>query len=212
MKLYIFEHCFLCFRVRMTAALKRKPLQEIVVLDDDTVTMISLVGKRAVPILVKDDGQAMPESMDIVSYIDHLGEPVMSGPERPEIAAWADRIAPKAAPLTQSRYPLLGLPEFGSPGALDNYHRRKLKTLGDLVELRADTDRYLNELMPDLTEIDRMVESPRAVNGTLSLDDVRVLPQLRSLAVVKGLRFPPRLQDYFMTMMARVGHRPLPAI
>ena len=117
-----------------------------------------------------------------------------------------------ANPAAASDFVGVGLREFSSPGAIDNYRRRKLKTLGDLVELRASTDRYLDELMPDLAEIDRMVESSHAVNGSPSLDDVRVLPQLRSLAVVKGLRFPRRLQDYFQTMMDRVGHRPLPSI
>jgi len=212
MRLYMFEHCSLCFRVRMTAALKRKDLQEIVVLDDDTDTMVALVGKRVVPILVKDDGAPMLESMDMARYIDGLGGPLLIGPERPEIAAWEDRVTPKAARLTQPRYPLLGLPEFGSAAALDHYHVRKRKALGDLVELRANTRRYINELLPDLEDIDRMVESPRAVNGALSLDDVRVLPLLRSLAVVKGLRFPQRLRDYFESMMTLTGYRPLPAI
>src|SRR3954462_11800375 len=108
MKLFMFEHCWLCFRVRMTAALKQKDLQEVVVLDDDTDTMVALAGKRVVPILVKDDGQPMLESMDMVRYIDHLGEPVLIGPERPEISAWEERVTPKVARLTQPRYPLLG--------------------------------------------------------------------------------------------------------
>jgi hypothetical protein len=42
--------------------------------------------------------------------------------------------------------------------------------------------------MPDLEELARLIESATA-NGKLSLDDVRVLPLLRSAAVVKGLRF-----------------------
>ena len=45
MRLYMFEHCSLCFRVRMTAALKKLDLQETVVLDDDTDTMVGLVSK-----------------------------------------------------------------------------------------------------------------------------------------------------------------------
>lgn len=212
MKLYMFEHCSLCFRVRMTAALTRKHLQEVVVLDDDTETMVALVGKRQIPILVKDDGQPMLESMDMVRYVDRLGASVLTGLEKPEIAALENRITPKAARLTQPRYLLLGLPEFSSMAALDHYHMRKRKALGDLVELRANTRRYIDELMPDLEAIDRLVESPQAVNGTLSLDDVRVLPVLRSLAVVKGLRLPQRLRDYFETMMTRIGYQPLPAI
>jgi glutaredoxin 2 len=211
-KLYMFEHCYLCFRVRMTAVLARKHLVEAVVLEDDTDTMVALAGRRVVPILVRDDGQPMLESMDIVRYIDRLGAPVLTGPERPEIRLWAEQIAPKAAPLTQPRYPLLGLPEFGSAAARAHYRARKRRALGDLDELLANTKRHLGELMPDLQQIDRMLESPRAVNGALSLDDVRVLPMLRSLAVVKELRFPERLRSYFESMMALIGARPLPTV
>jgi glutaredoxin 2 len=209
-KLYMFEHCSLCFRVRMAASLSKQHLQEVVVLDDDTETMTGLVGKRQMPILIRDDGQAMLESMDMVRYIDQLAGPVLIGPERPDIVVWETRVTPKAARLTQPRYPLLGLPEFDSAAALDHYHLRKRRALGDLVELRANTRSYIAELMPDLEQLDRMVETPLAINGMLSLDDVRVLPVLRSLAVVKGLRFPQRLRDYFESMMALVGHQPLP--
>lgn len=212
MRLYMFEHCSLCFRVRMTAALNKRHLQETVVLDDDTETLVKLVGKRQIPILVKDDGNAMLESMDMVKFIDGLGEPALTGPQRTEIADWADCAAQKTSPLTWPRYPLLGLPEFATVAALDHYTVRKRKTLGDLVELRAKTRDYIRELMPILDELDHLIESPKAINGKLSLDDVRVLPLLRSAAVVKGLHFPPKVRDYFEIMMATIGYQPLPAI
>ncbi len=208
----MFEHCSLCFRVRMTAALKRMHLQETVVLDDDSDTMIGLVGKRVIPILVKDDGQPMLESMDMVSYIDSIGDPILTGPGRGQVSAWAERVVNKTGPLTMPRYPLLGLPEFATVAALDHYNLRKRKAFGDFVELRAHTRAYLDELMPDLEELDRLIESPSAVNGKLSRDDIRVLPLLRSAAVVKGLRFPRKVRDYFETMMDFIGYRPLPAI
>lgn len=212
MRLYLFEHCSLCFRVRMAAALKRLHLQETVVLENDSETMINLVGKRVVPILVKDDGQPMLESMDMVAYIDSHGAPIFIGPQRNEIAAWASAAADKTAPLTWPRYPLLGLPEFGTIAAHDHFVVRKRKSLGDLVELRARTRELIDALMPDLENLDSMIEKPDAVNGTLSLDDIRVLPLLRSAAVVKGLRFPHKVRDYFETMMSRIGYQQLPAI
>ena len=61
-------------------------------------------------------------------------------------------------------------------------------------------------------ELDRLIESSTAVNGKLSRDDIRVLPLLRSAAVVKGLRFPRKVRDYFETMMELVGYQPLPAV
>ena len=105
MRLYMFEHCSLCFRVRMTAAFKRVHLQETIVLDDDFDTMIGLVGKRVIPIFVKDCGQPMLESMDMVSYVDDLGEPIFTGPERGEVTAWADRVQKAAdhAALSSAR-------------------------------------------------------------------------------------------------------------
>lgn len=212
MRLYMFEHCSLCFRVRMTAALKRLHLQETIVLDDDTDTMVGVVGKRVMPILVKDDGKPMLESMDMVKYVDSHGQPLLVGQERPEVAEWAERVVTKTAPLTMPRYPLLGLPEFATVAALDHYRVRKRKTFGDFVELRANTRAYLKELTPDLEALDRLIESPHAINGTLSLDDIRVLPLLRSVAIVKGLSFPRKVRDYFETMMNRIGHQPLPAI
>jgi glutaredoxin 2 len=212
MKLYMFEHCSLCFRVRMIAKLKQMPLQETVVLDDDTGTMVGLVGKRQIPILVKDDGKPMLESMDMVNYIEGLGPPVLVGPERPEIAAWADGVVAKMAPLTMPRYPLLGLPEFATPTALAHYTARKYKTYGDFTELRSHTHEQIQELSPKLDELDGQIESPQAVNGTLSMDDIRVLPLLRSVAVVKGLSFPQRVRDYFESMMNRIEVKPLPTV
>ena len=98
MRLYMFEHCSLCFRVRMIAALKRLHLQETIVLDDDSDTMVELVGKRVIPILVKDDGESMLESMDMVAHIDGVGEHILTGPERREIATWAENVVAKTAP------------------------------------------------------------------------------------------------------------------
>jgi len=212
MKLYMFEHCSLCFRVRMTAALKQAHLQEAVVLDDDTDTLVGLIGNRVIPILVKDDGKPMLESMEMVRYIDSRGDPILTGPERNEIASWADGFVAKSAPLTMPRYPLLGLPEFATVAAHDHYVVRKRKAYGDFVDLRANTQHYIKEILPDLDALDRLIETPHAVNGTLSLDDIRVLPLLRSAAVVKGLRFPQKVRAYFESMMDCIGFRPLPAI
>jgi glutaredoxin 2 len=212
MRLYLFEHCSICFRVRMAAALKRLHLQDTVPLEDDSEAMIKLAGRRVVPILVKDDGQPMLESMDMVAHIEAIGEPILVGPQRGELAAWASATADKTAPLTWPRYPLLGLPEFSTVAAHDHFVVRKQKRLGDLVELRARTRELIDALMPNLEKLDGMIESPSAVNGKLSLDDIRVLPLLRSAAVVKGLRFPRKVRDYFETMMSRIGYQPLPAV
>jgi glutaredoxin 2 len=212
MKLLMFEHCSLCFRVRMIAALKDIPLDEQVVLDDDSEAMISLVGKRVIPILVRDDGTPMLESMDMVDYIEAMGAPVLTGPQKPEIADLCERILKITPYLTMPRYPLLGLPEMATIAAHDHYLVRKLKVYEDFVALRARTREFIGALMPVLEDLDEQIISANAVNGALSKDDIRLLPLLRSAAVVHGLAFPAKVDAYIKTMMARTGFKPLPVI
>jgi len=212
MRLYMFEHCSLCFRVRMMAALKGRHLQETVVLDDDSPTMVDLIGRRVIPILVKDDGDPILESMDMVDYIDTQGDPILTGPERDEVAACAKGILAISPYLTMPRYPLLNLPEFATIAAHDHYMVRKLKVYEDFVGLRARTREFIDELMPHLESLDKLIESSTAINGALSRDDISVLPLLRSAAVVEGLRYPKRVRTYFETMMNLTGYAPLQRI
>ncbi len=209
MQLYMFEHCSLCFRVRMMAAMKRRHLQEIMVLDDDTESLVALVGRRVIPILVQDDGRPMLESMNMVDLIDQEGKPLLIGETRGELVALEQTILERLPPLTMPRYPLLNLPEFATVAARDHYITRKGERLGDFVELRAKTRQLIAALMPALEDLDRLIERPDAINGDLSKDDIRLLPLLRSAMVVKGLRLPERVRRYAETLMDRIG---LPAL
>ena len=88
----------------------------------------------------------------------------------------------------------------------------RIGACGNFAALRARTREHIDALTPELEKLDRLIESPLAVNGKLSLDDIRVLPLLRSAAVVKGLRFPHKVREYFEAMMERIGYQPLPAV
>src|SRR5471030_504503 len=85
MKLYVYEHCPFCVKARMIFGLKNIPVEIKVLLNDDEKTPISMVGKKMVPILQKQDGSFMPESMDIVNFIDKSDrKPLLTGqPTRP---------------------------------------------------------------------------------------------------------------------------------
>lgn len=212
MKLMMFEHCSLCFRVRMAAALKGIHLVERVVEDDDSAVMEQLVGRRAIPILVLDDGTPMLESWHMVDYIDGIGTPVLTGPERPEIAALAERMLEITPFLTMPRYPLLPLREFRTVAARDHFIVRKRNVYPDLEQLRAKTRDYLAALAPVLDALAGEIAEPVAINGSLSRDDLRIVPLLRSVKVVEGLTFPLRVECYYRTMMTRVDAVPLPSI
>ena len=60
--------------------------------------------------------------------------------------------------------------------------------------------------MPDLEELDCLIESPTAVNGKLSRRPAAA--PFGSRRKILGFR---KVRDYFETMMQLIGHRPLPA-
>ena len=52
------------------------------------------------PILIKDNGEAMPESPDIVRYVDNPdSKPVLTGSTNPAIAEWLQRVGSYSAKL-----------------------------------------------------------------------------------------------------------------
>ena len=96
----------------------------------------------------------MLESMHMVTHVDSIGDPVLIGPERGEIAAWSESIVAKTGPLTMPRYPLLGLPEFATIAALDHYKLRKQarsEISASCAPTRAPTSRSLCPILNSLT-------------------------------------------------------------
>jgi len=154
----------------------------------------------------------MLESWDMVNYLDGIGPSVLTGPDRPEIAEIAEKLLEVTPFLTMPRYALLPLPEFRTVAARDHFLVRKGQAYPDMESLRAKTREFVSQLVPILEALAEEIQSPAAVNGTLSRDDIRILPLLRSAAVVEGLQFPAALNAYFSTMMKRLGYLPLPRI
>lgn len=74
MKLYIYDHCPFCVRARMIFGLRGVAVEEVILQNDDEETPIKMIGAKQVPILQKDDGSFMGESLDIVRYIDEWQE------------------------------------------------------------------------------------------------------------------------------------------
>ena len=135
MKLYVYDHCPFCARARMIFGLKNLPVELVVLANDDEATPIGLVGKKVVPILVKEDGTAMPESLDIVHYVDeHFGEKILSEHIRPEIEAWLKEVGSYYGHLSTARFTQIGLPEFETQSAVDYFTKKKTEFIGDFAE------------------------------------------------------------------------------
>ena len=193
MKLYIYEHCPFCTRARMIFGLKQLPVELAVIMEGDAETPTRLIGKKAVPILQKEDGTHMGESLDIVAYIDAIGEPVLKGQESAEIEQWTADAWKPALKLFIPRFTRGEFAELATPEAREAYRLREEKAFGDLEALLGQS----KELMADINEKLLVLESLLAKkDASTSLSDIKLWPVLRCLSIVKGLQFPEDVRGY----------------
>ncbi len=206
MKLYIYDHCPFCVRARMIFGLKNIALETIVLLNDDEATPVKLVGRKVVPILLKDDGSAMPESLDIVRYIDtHYGKRLLAEQVRSPLADWIKKVGDYYNHLLLPRFVQLGLAEYATASARQYFIDKKTESIGDFAENLANSAQYIARLNADLAELDTLILSENAVGGDLSLEDILLFPMLRNLTCVKGLVFPDKVQAYTERMATLSG-------
>ncbi|URL05801.1 glutaredoxin 2 [Avibacterium sp. 21-595] len=202
MKLYVYDHCPFCVRARMIFGLKNLPVIELMLLSDDEATPVSLIGKKMAPILIKEDGTAMPESLDIVHYVDqNYGNRLLPDDEvRSDLQAWMKAVGSYYNHLLLPRFVQLGLPEFTTQSAVDYFVKKKTESIGDFAENLANSAQYIEKLQQDFTALEPLILSENGVNNQLSMEDILLFPMLRNLTCVKGLVFPPKVKAYVETM------------
>lgn len=207
MKLYIYDHCPFCLRPRLVAGLRGLKLEDVILLNDDEANPIRMIGAKQVPILEKDDGSFMAESLDIVRYLDeYAGQGRLNENVRPEVQAWLAKVGGYYNKLTQPRMVKIGLPEFATESAVAYFVGKKEKSIGNFDENIAQTESLLAALHADLAELAALTaEGSDGLNGEAGMEDVLVFPVLRNLTIVKGIEWPPRVLDYVKTLAQKSG-------
>ncbi|PVZ85051.1 glutaredoxin [Serratia sp. S1B] len=204
MKLFIYDHCPFCVKARMIFGLKNLPVRLVTLLNDDEHTPVSMIGQKMVPILQKDDGSYMPESMDIVHYVDNLdGKPVLIGKTNPAISEWLKQTSRFSGKLLFPRIANADFEEFATDSARCYFTEKKQAVAGDFATLLADSADYIVQLEEALQQLSPLIQSPDAVNGTLSEDDIHLFPLLRSLSIVAGVTLPNNVEAYRNRMAQR---------
>lgn len=190
----------------MIFGIKKIPFELVTLLNDDEETPIKMIGQKMAPILEKDDGSYMPESMDIVHYIDdNFGEPALIGDTNSEIADWIKNVYSYLNKLLIPRYAQADFCEFKTQSARQYFIRKKEGAIGSFAQALQQTPELIQQLEQDLAKLDELIQSPQACNGTLSVDDIHLFPILRGVTIIKGLSFPPKVEAYSKTMSKICG-------
>lgn len=197
MKLYIYDHCPFCLKARMIFGLKNLPVELITLQNDDEATPTRMIGKKMAPILQKDDSRYLPESMDIVHYVDQLdGKPLLTGKQNPAIEEWLRKVNGYVNRLLIPRFAKSAFDEFSTPEARAYFVEKKEAAIGSFDKHMAHTAGLVKNISDDLRTLDKLIVQPNAVNGELSDDDIHLFPLLRNLTLVAGITWPTRVADY----------------
>ena len=203
MKLYVYDHCPFCTRARMAAALRGVATELVYLPNDDENTPIRLIGAKQLPILQKEDGSHMGESLDIVRYFYRQDSSALDEAVRPEIQAWVEAFGDWGYRLIMPRDVQLGLPEFAAESSVAYFKAKKEAWLeASFEQLLQETPRYLAQAQEALRVLDDLIV-PNAgyANGThLSMEDILVFPLLRNLSMVKGVVYSDNVAHYVRTM------------
>lgn len=201
MKLYVYDHCPFCIRARMAFALKNEPVEIAILMEGDAETPARLVGKKIVPILEKENGTHMTESLDIVRYVDAIGIPAFSSDPSPEAEAWLKDIWQVSLKLAIPRFTQAEFPELATSDARNAYRQREEKAFGDLSELMDRTPELVEEITPKLQVLVPLIQQRQQAD----INDILLWPVLRCLSIVKALTFPPTVRDYAVRLEAQTG-------
>ena len=232
-KIYVYDHCPFCVRVRLALGLKNIKHEVVFMANDDVATPTALLGKKIAPIYEQpDEGMVMGESLDIIAKFD---EDEAFGPTgffkpasgRDDIKAWMKEVKDLLRLLHRPRYMMAALPEFQQADSRDYFVKGHPVPPFDKPEWKPDDAMTMEErwghfdkalartpeLLPELNAALAKLEDlicceDCCTEGGLSYDDIDLWARLRSVTLVKGAEFGPKTKAYLENLSA-AGDIPL---
>lgn len=199
MKLFIYDHCPYCVKARMIFGLKKTPVKLLTLPNDDEKTPISFIGQKMLPILEYSPRQYMPESMDIIHYIDQKFPPVLLTTKKEEevsLLHLLESIKHSSYSLMMPRWHKSDMEEFKTPSSRRYFQNKKEKITGSFEQALKNTSLFKKEVEQKLLALSPQIKGPWYAGENLSWNDFHLFAFLRGLSVVKDLKIPQALCHY----------------
>ena len=163
-----------------------------------------------VPILEIQKGNFMPESLDIISYIDKQeGKPIVSWKENKKLSGWLSKNSTLCYELAMPRWIKASLEEFKTTEARNYFQKKKEAYIGPFKNCLDNTKTLVKEMKLELKVLESFFEKKQTFFGdSLSINDFHLFAFLRSLSIVKDLSFPAKIK-YYSEQMSENSNIPL---
>ena len=199
-QLFVYDHCPYCVKARMIFGFKGISFKMQILSNEDEKTPVSMIGVKMVPILKKEDGSFMGESLDIIRFVDRQkGKPAVSSyKEDKALSRWMEEGSRWNYSLAMPRWVQSSMEEFQTKNARRYFTAKKERFLGPFKEALANTKSLIQDMEEHLSQLESMMSQEKEgfFRGVLTVNDFHLFAFLRSLTVVKGLNFPPKTASY----------------
>lgn len=198
-RLFIYDHCPYCVKARMIFGLKNQALENIILLNDDEKKPISMIGQKMVPILEKENGTFMPESLDIIKYIDNkMSAPMVAWEEDSALMDTLHQARVGYYSLVMPRWVQSSMEEFKTESARRYFQNKKEQIIGSFFSALEKTEHFKKSISKVLESLAlKLPASYEWYKGDqITLNDFHLFAFLRGLSIVKDLPFPEVLQKY----------------
>ncbi len=199
MKLYHYEHCPFCIRVRMGFGLLKIPYESIMVAYNDEETPIKLTGVKMLPIVVDDKGIAQNESLDILKSHDKSNQLSWAFLEKnkDEVEDLLSRIGNPVHSLCMPYW--IWTPEFNESSRI-YFQKKKEEKRGPFKNLIRNKETYLKSLNEILEQDIEKNLSPFYKSPTLTIADIMIAAHLWGMYIFPEFQFSPIIHSYLQSV------------
>lgn len=212
-KLHIYDHCPFCVRVQLVAGWKDMKHDVEIYGYGDLVGPTKLTGKKVLPVMefVDENGTThlMPESGDQINHLDaYNGEAnrQFAPATRQDLKDWVKRTKNSQRILTYGPKMKMPIKDWKTEADIA-YSVKKYESKGfDYGEAERLTPQHLKIMETYLEELSDLLHSENSANSWgRSMDDVYLIPELRTLSVLKELKWPEKVKNYLEKGLSDAG-------
>lgn len=179
MKLYIYEHCPFSARVRYLAGMLNIQLDVINIAYDDDKTTTALIGAKQVPLLIKDNGEAMAESLDIMAYFLELAQSTETSQPSSQVLDWQRSAFLPLQKVGYPRWSKMDLAEFETQSAQQAWQAKKETDALHFATL-------LNETAAIAKEVEAVIAHAKGLLPIKADNRVSLVDQAIMFSILRG--------------------------
>ena len=209
MKLYIYDHCPFSMRPRLIAGIKNITIDIEIVRVADLETVPNMIGKNIRPVLEKDDGTYMAESMDLAIYLDQLSNPIITNTTiSPFFEDVKSKILKDYVALTAPLF-MKTCREFQVQADHDRYQQREEAFLEmTFTEIEMNKQDIIRRMTDYVAEFEQFIESD--LSKQITATEIALFPFMAHLDNFKLVQLPNNLKLFVDQLRSQSFHELLP--